>query len=213
MLDISYRSILKVALPLMASSFIQSVVLLTDSAFLSRYDTLDFDASGNAGLLYVTMFIVLAGFNDGSQILMARRIGEKKEDLLSRIFGSSICVNVLISILLFSVIQFFVPLGLASYSLNDILANKQIDFLQIRSFALFASIITLACNAYFMAVGRTSFVLFAALMTAVTNIFLDYSLIYGNLGLPELGLKGAALASTISDYVGMILLFTLFILN
>ena len=213
MLDISYRSILKVALPLMASSFIQSVVLLTDSAFLSRYDTLDFDASGNAGLLYVTMFIVLAGFNDGSQILMARRIGEKKEDLLSRVFGSSICVNVLISILLFSLIQLFVPLGLASYSLNDILANKQIDFLQIRSFALFASIITLACNAYFMAVGRTSFVLFAALMTAVTNIFLDYSLIYGNLGLPELGLKGAALASTISDYVGMILLFTLFILN
>ena len=157
MLEISYRAILKMALPLMASSFIQSVVLITDSAFLSRYDTLDFDASGNAGLLYVTMFIVLSGFNDGVQILMARRIGEKKEGLLSRIFGSSIGVNLVIAILLFGIIQWIIPIGLKSYSLNEVLADKQTDFIQIRSFGLFAATITLACNAYFMAIGKTSY--------------------------------------------------------
>ena len=51
MLDIRYKTIISVALPLMASSFIQSIVLITDSAFISRYDTLDFDAVGNGGLL------------------------------------------------------------------------------------------------------------------------------------------------------------------
>jgi putative MATE family efflux protein len=213
MLEISYRAILKMALPLMASSFIQSVVLITDSAFLSRYDTLDFDASGNAGLLYVTMFIVLSGFNDGVQILMARRIGEKKEGLLSRIFGSSIGVNLVIAILLFGIIQWIIPIGLQSYSLNDVLADKQADFIQIRSFGLFAAIITLACNAYFMAIGKTSYVMRTALLTAVSNIFLDYSMIYGNFGFPELGLKGAALASTLSDFLGMIFLFTILTIN
>lgn len=213
MLEISYKSILKVALPLMASSFIQSVVLITDSAFLSRYDTLDFDASGNAGLLYVTMFIVLSGFNDGVQILMARRIGEKRTNLLSRIFGSSVLVNFLIAVLLFGLIQWIIPIGLKSYSLNQVLADKQTDFIQIRSFALFAGIITLACNAYFMAVGKTSVVMRAALLTAVANILLDYALIFGNFGMPELGLKGAAWASTISDFLGMIFLFTMLTLN
>jgi hypothetical protein len=83
MLDLKYSSILKVAIPLMVSSFIQSIVLLTDAAFLSRYSNDAFDASGNAGLIYVTLFIGLAGFSDGVQILIARRIGQKKEDKIS----------------------------------------------------------------------------------------------------------------------------------
>ena len=61
MLDLKYKTILSVALPLMVSSFIQSIVLLTDTAFLSRYSTVAFDAAGNGGLIYVTMFMALAG--------------------------------------------------------------------------------------------------------------------------------------------------------
>ena len=81
MLDLRYRTILSVAIPLMASSFIQSIVMITDSAYLSRFDTTAFVASGNGGLIYITMFVVLMGIADGTQILMARRIGEKKENL------------------------------------------------------------------------------------------------------------------------------------
>ena len=90
MLDLRYKTILNVALPLMVSSFIQAIVLLTDTAFLSRYNTLSFDAAGNAGLIYVTMFMALAGMGDGAQILIARRIGQKRIDSIGRIFGSSI---------------------------------------------------------------------------------------------------------------------------
>ena len=54
MLDLRYRTILSVAIPLMASSFIQSVVMITDSSFLSRYGIVAFDAAGNGGLIFVT---------------------------------------------------------------------------------------------------------------------------------------------------------------
>ena len=53
--------------------------MITDSSFLSRYSTAAFDAAGNGGMIYVTLFVALMGMSDGSQILMARRIGEKKE--------------------------------------------------------------------------------------------------------------------------------------
>jgi Na+-driven multidrug efflux pump len=56
MLDYRYRTILTVALPLMFSSFIQSIVLITDAAFISRYDVQAFDAVGNGGLVYITFF-------------------------------------------------------------------------------------------------------------------------------------------------------------
>lgn len=190
----------------MASSFIQSIVLITDSSFLSRYDTLDFVSSGNAGLIYVTMFVALVGLNDGAQILMARRIGQNKEDRLAKIFGSTVLINLLIVCLLFCLIQFLIPDIILAYTKNKLLGQKQAAFIEIRSFALFFAMISLAINAFFMAQGRTTVVLISALITAVSNIFLDYSMIFGHFGFKELGLQGAAWASTFSDGIGMIFL-------
>lgn len=207
MLDLRYRTILSVAIPLMGSSFVQSIVMLTDISFLGRYDTIAFDASGNGGLLYVTLFIVLAGFGDGSQILMARRIGEQKQKLLGRIFGTTVLTNAFLALILFTAVQLAFPSMIDGFTYNKAIARAEIDFIEIRSYGLFFSVITLAINAYFTAMGKTTIVLTGAAITAVTNIGLDYLLIFGNGGLPELGLKGAALASTIADAVSAVVLF------
>ena len=59
MLALNYKTILGVALPMMVTGFIQSIVLLTDASLIARYSTEAFDAVGNAGLLYVTLFMCL----------------------------------------------------------------------------------------------------------------------------------------------------------
>ncbi len=206
MLDLKYKTILRVAVPLMVSSFIQSVVLITDAAFLSRHSTLSFDAVGNAGLIYITVFMALAGMADGAQILIARRIGQKNTDSIGRIFGTSILSNFIIAALLFILIQFIMPDLLYSYSKHKDLAILQGDFIEIRSYALFFAMITLAIQAFFLASGKTWPVLVAALITAGSTVLLDYILIFGKLGFPEMGLKGAAWANTIADASGMLFL-------
>jgi len=206
MLDLRYRTILAVAIPLMGSSFIQSVVMITDSAFLSRYSTVAFDAAGNAGLIYVTMFVALMGMSDGSQILMARRIGEKKENLLAQIFGTTLFTNLIIASILFLVILFFIPNLIIDVTRHTDIAEGEIDFILIRGYSLFFAVVSLAINAYFIAMGKTSVVLASAFIIAVSNIGLDYTLIFGEYGFPQLGLKGAAYASTIADGIGMIFL-------
>ena len=207
MLDLKYKTILKVAVPLMVSSFIQSVILITDAWFISRYDqtSLSFDAVGNAGLIYVTVFMALAGMGDGAQILIARRIGQKNTDAIGRIFGSSILSNFIIALILFLGIQFIMPDMLNYYSKHKDLALLQGQFIQIRSFALFFAMITLSIQAFFLATGKTWVVLVAAVITATSNILLDYLLIFGNWGLPAMGLEGAAIANTIADACGMTL--------
>ena len=202
MLDYSYKSILKMAFPLMASTFIQSVVLITDSSFLSRYDIIAFDAVGNGGLVYITLFMTLVGLSDGAQIVMARRIGEGKEHLLTRIFGSSLISNLIISFILFGVIMLIMPDFILSFSKSQEVAIGQIQYIQIRGYGLFFAAISLGVNAFFLATGRTTVVFISALFIAVSNIGLDYLLINGNGGFPELGLEGAAIASTVSDGVG-----------
>ncbi len=206
MLDLKYSTILKVAFPLMVSSFIQAVVFLTDAAFLSRYDTISFDASGNAGLIYVTVFLALSGMADGSQIIIARRIGQDKLSAIGRVFGTSIITHILIALLLFGFIQVIMPNLLLSYSKHQDLAKAQISFISYRSYALFFAMISLSIQAFLFATGKTSIVLISAIITAFSNVILDYFMIFGVSIFPEMGLEGAALASTIADGLGMFFL-------
>lgn len=206
MLELKYSTILRVAVPLMFSSFVQSIVLLTDTAFLSRYSTLAFDANGNAGLIYITFFMAMFGMSDGSQILIARRVGEQRFSEIGSIFQSNIFILFCLSIFFFGVIQFFGPLFLPLVNNNQELAQAQIDFLSIRSYALFFAIITLSIQSYFFAIGKTSIVLLGSGIIAITNIFLDWFLIFGNRWMAPKGLEGAAIASTLAEGVGMIYL-------
>lgn len=212
MLDLRYKTILGVALPLMVSSFIQSIVLLTNAGFLSRYDTLAFDASGNAGLIYITVFAALMGMSDGSQILIARRIGQDKSHAVGRIFGTSVFTMFLFGIVMFCLIYFLMPILLPMYSKHNDLAQAQISFLSIRSFAIFFGVITLSIQAFFYAIGKTWVVLISALIVALSNVLMDYLFIFGWNFIPEMGLKGAAIASTCAEGLGMLflLLFLIF---
>ena len=109
MLELRYKTILAVALPMMISGFIQSLVLITDAAFISRYSTEAFDAVGNGGLIYITMYMCLLGMGDGAQIIIARRIGEERPEAIGRIFGSSVLMNCLLAAVLFIILYFIMP--------------------------------------------------------------------------------------------------------
>jgi putative MATE family efflux protein len=206
MLDLRYKTILAVALPMMVSGFIQSIVLLTDASFIARYSTEAFDAVGNGGLLYVTMYMTLLGMGDGAQIIIARRIGEERSDAIGRIFGTSLLTHFLLAIILFAVLYWIMPGAVLGYSKNQEIASLQGDYVQIRSFALFFAMITISIQALFLAKGKTWVVLMASIITALSNVVLDYGMIFGELGFPEMGLKGAAWASTIADGMGMLFL-------
>ncbi len=206
-LDLSYKTILSVAVPLMVSSFIQSIVLITDASFISRYSTLAFDAVGNGGLIYLTFFVALAGMNDGSQILIARRIGQQNENAIGRIFGTSVLTNLLLASILFLIIRFLLPDFIMGYTANEKIGIMQIEYIEIRGFALFFAMISLSIQAFFLSNGRTWIVMICAAITAISNIGLDALLIFGTKTFPAMGLQGAAWASTISDGIGMIALF------
>jgi len=211
MLALNYRTILSVAVPLMVSSFIQSIVLLTDASFISRYDTNAFDAVGNGGLLYVTLFITLAGLGDATQILIARRIGQRKKQTIGTILLHAYLVHIILAIGLYLLAAYVLPSLLDAIVAHKDIGTLQAQFVSIRSRALFFAMIALPLQAYFLAHGKTVVVLLAALITALSNIFLDYVLIFGEFGFPELGIRGAALASTLADGLGMLTLVVVFI--
>lgn len=212
LLSLSYKSILGVALPMMVSGFIQSIVLITDSAFISRYSIEGFDAVGNAGLAYITFYMMLLGMSDGAQILMARRIGESRIDQLGRLLNATWIILGILAIVFFTILTCLIPEWISSYSRNPEVARLQGEFIHHRSYALFFCMITLGFQAFYLARGKSWVVLIAAVITASTNIVFDYLLIFGVGIFPEMGVAGAATASSIADGLGMIflILFTVF---
>src|SRR3989338_5981003 len=198
MLDIRYSSILRVALPLMLSGFIQSIISITDAAFLGHYSTLAYDASGSAGLWYITLYMVFIGLSDGAQIVMAQRIGEDKPIGVAAAFQSNFVLLLIAAVLLTVFLHYMVT--------NKELANAELSFLEIRSYSFWAATIGLTVQATYLATGKTTLVLFSALIVAVSNIILDYFMVFGIGPFPEMGLKGAALASTIAEILGMLFL-------
>ena len=214
MLKTNYISILKIALPMMVGMFIQSVVMITDAAILNRYDilnnlsSLSFDASGNAGLIYVTLFMGMSGLGDGAQILISNRIGEKRINAIKHLIPSSIFSNLFLALLFFSLVQFLIPSMLFSYSSDLNLAQKQVDFISIRSIGFFVASLMITFNAFFLAIGKTWIILVSALIFAASNITLDIILVFGIEGsIPSLGLEGAAIASNIAEGTAVIFLF------
>lgn len=191
------------ALPMMVSGFIQSVVLITDSAFISRYSVIGFDAVGNAGLAYVTFFIMLMGMSDGAQIIMARRIGQEQFSAVGQQVTAAGLVLIGLAAFFFTLLQTVVPTIIQGNALSAEVAELQGVYLKYRSFGLFFAMITLVLQALYLAQGRTRLVLSAALITAGGNIVLDYLFIYGIGVFPELGVAGAGLASALADALGM----------
>lgn len=213
MLSLNYRTILSVALPMMGASFVQSIVLLTASAFLSRYSTDAFAAVGNAGLIYISMHMFVVGISDGAQILISRRIGQGRYDALGQLLGSSVLTLSLIVLSLFSFAQLLLPELIFGYAKHVEIAQAQVDYLSIRSYGLFFAMMMLPVQAYYFAFGKSWVPLVSAIVTAVGNVVLDYSLIFGNFGFPEMGLRGAALAATISDGLSALFLVSFFFLS
>jgi putative MATE family efflux protein len=154
----------------------------------------------------------MAGMADGAQIIIARRIGQQKPELIGQVFGSTTWVLIALAVGLFMLLYFLMPDAIMQYSEQKEIAKLQGIYIENRSFALFFAMLTLTIQAFFLAEGKSWVVLVTAILTASSNALLDYLLIFGEWGFPELGIRGAALASTIADGIGMLsmLLFLLF---
>jgi Na+-driven multidrug efflux pump len=86
------------------------------------------------------------------------------------------------------------------------IAESMTGFIQFRSFGIVFACVHVTTAAMFIGLGKTNIYMMSAIIMAVANIILDYGLIFGELGLPQMGVRGAALASSISEFLACLFL-------
>jgi multidrug resistance protein, MATE family len=201
-----YRPIWGISYPLIVVGVGETVVEITDTIFLAHYGLLELAAIGLAAAIYSLAMFAPLGVVDGIQVVIGRRSGQERDAEIGRVFNQGLYLLMIAALALIVVIKFALPAVTREVFASAAVQSAVDDYLQITAFGLPFNGISLAYSVFYLGIGRTRVLIGAIMLLAFTNIALDYLLIFGNLGLPALGIKGAAIASLAAEIVSFLYL-------
>jgi putative MATE family efflux protein len=203
---VTSRHIWAVSLPVIFAGLSETIVEVTDIVFLGRYGTTELAAIGLADAIYSICLFLTLGLVDGIQIVIARRAGQGRTREIGSVFNQGLYLLILVAAVFVVLLKGIAPVLTASMIRSADVARAVEDFLQIFAFAMFFHGVNLALSAFYVGISRTRALIGGTLVLAIVNIFLDYALIFGHFGFPELGIRGAAIGSLSAEIAAFIYL-------
>lgn len=140
----------------------------------------------------------------GTQIVVARRVGEGKIRQVGRIVTHGFLFQWFMVLIVFTVLLFWREEILGFLIDSPAVHAAAVEFMGYRMWGLFFAHTNFGFRAFYVGIGRTRVVSYTTILMVAVNIVLDYGLIFGRLGLPPMGLSGAALASVIAEFSAMV---------
>lgn len=212
-LQVTNSQILRMALPISLAILVPQINFITNNIFLAGLGQRQLASAGITGVFYLTFAVVGNGLNNGLQALIARRAGQNLPKEIGRLFYHGVWVALGISAIGILITYTLGPLILRASIHDEAIADEVVGFLFIRIWGLPFLYLYVMRNALLVGTNQTRFLVWGTLAEALTNIVLDYGLIYGNLGLPRLGFNGAAYASIIAEATGLLVIYLVIHVN
>lgn len=200
------RLMLSMGMPMILSMMLQAVYNIVDSAFVSNMAD-----NGEAALTALTlafpvqmlMVAVGVGTGVGANALLSRSLGEGNREKVNLVAGN----EEFLSFVIYAVFLLFGLFGARAYiqsqTTNALIIQMAVDYLRICCVASLGIVLFWCYEKLLQATGRSLFSTIAQVSGAVTNIILDPIMIYGLLGCPKFGVRGAAYATVIGQFVSL----------
>lgn len=198
------KQIVKVSWPILLSLLAQNLIQVIDTAFLGRVGEVELGASALAGIIYISIYTLGFGFSMGSQILIGRRNGEGNYHKIGEIVIQGILFLMIPAVLLIPILRYASVHWLPAIFASQDVAGAVSEYMVWRVFGLLFSFTNVMFRAFFIGIARTKILTINAVVMGLVNVVFDYGLIFGNLGMPEMGMAGAAVASVIAELVSTV---------
>jgi putative MATE family efflux protein len=196
-----------IALPIMGGMMSQNVLNLVDIGMVGRLGDSALAATGIGSFTNYLAISFIIGLSAGVQALAARRLGEGKKSETAVPLNGGLMLALIMGIPLCIVLILATPYAFTFLTADPEVRELGIPYLQVRIASMMAVGMNFSFRGYWSAIHMTGVYLRTLLIMHAINIFLNWVLIFGNLGAPELGVFGAGLATTISLYIGTALYF------
>lgn len=182
---------------------------MTDTAFLGRVGEVELGASAIAGVYFTILYMLGFGFSIGVQIIIGRRNGEAYENgtgfgAIGRVFWQGVWFLLALALVTMVLSYLLSPPLLKGLLKSENVFEASVVYVNWRIPGLPFAFMTALFRAFYVGIKETESLTWNSLVLVGSNIFLDWVLIFGHLGAPEMGIKGAALASTISEGISFL---------
>ncbi len=201
------RSILILGLPLIGSQVAQFLLHMTDTIMVGRYGLEELAALTLASSYWFVLFILMAGAAFAVMPIVATAKGQGDQTTIRRATRMAFWISIMVSVIFYPFFLYGDKI-LVLLGQEPELAKIARPYLLLTGVEILPALIIAVMRSYFSALEKTRFVFFMTFGAVILNIPLNWLLIYGNLGFPELGVFGAGLSSMIVSFLAIIALFT-----
>ena len=201
----AYPTFLKIALPAVVELMLVALVSVVDTAMVSSRGEAAITAVGLTGQPTMILLAFFFALNVGVTAVVARRKGEQRQEDANTVMRMALLLALILGVIMSIVSVLFGSWFMAlSGAKADTIADSTIYFQIVNSVLIFRAL-TLAITSAQRGVGNTKISMRINLTANGVNVIFNFLLINGHLGFPELGVKGAAIATSIGNMVAFVL--------
>ena len=200
------RTVLRISSPAVAGLSAQMVVSVVDTAMVGRLDNTSvvLAAMGLGMLATWAITSVFSSMATGTQVLVARRTGETDYAGAGSVLNNSLLLALVLGVV-FGLPGYFFSYNIIDFFSSDhAVAVAGTGYMQWRFIGLLFFLFVVSYRGFFNGIGDTQVFMYSAIIINVTNIVLNYVLIFGAFGLRPMGLTGAGASNAISNVVGCV---------
>lgn len=198
------KQIWQITYPVLISLLMEHMIGLTDTAYLGRVGEVELGASALAGVYYLVIYMLGFGFSVGAQVLIARRNGAHDYERIGPVFTQGALFLLLLAGALFTASHLYSPVILRKLIGSDDVYLATMKYIDWRVYGFFFSFVAVMFRAFYVGITKTKILTANSVVMVLTNVVLNYILIFGKFGFPALGIAGAAIASSISEAVSVL---------
>ncbi len=199
------RELLGIALPMVISQACETVMMFTDRLFLSRLGGVHMNAAMGGGLtcfLFMTFFIGTTGY---ANALVAQYYGAGQREKCPLVVTQGAILALLGALLLLGTL----PLGRLFFVFSRVPEEQvalQVAYFNIVMMGAGIALLRNVLSCFFSGIGKTPIVMGASLFSMLVNVGANYVLVFGKLGFPALGVRGAAYGTLIGGVAGLLVI-------
>lgn len=199
------RALLMLALPIVGGHLAQMALHLTDTILMGWYGVTELAALVLAGAAYYLFFVTGTGISAALMGMLAASLGRGDDRQVRRDTRMALWLSLLYGALVLIPMLLAEPILLA-FGQKEELAQLAGAYLRVAGFGAMPALLVLALRSYFAAIERAAITLYVTLGAVMVNGFLAWALIFGRLGMPEMGIVGAAWATLFSQIASVLAL-------
>ncbi|WP_149589449.1 MATE family efflux transporter [Tabrizicola flagellatus] len=199
------RETLALGLPLIGSHLAQMALHVTDTVMVGWYGVVALAAVVLRASSFFIVFVVGSGFAKAVMPMVAAALGREDETQVRRDTRMGIWLSIAFGLVVYPVFWWSEPILRALGQDPEVSAIAQ-DYMRIAGLGMVPALVVTVLQSYLSALHRTQVVLWVTLAAVAVNIAVNWALIFGNWGFPEMGARGAAVATLVVQVVSLVAL-------